>query len=558
MKYRIIIYGFLFLVLSARDLWGNNPVGMNITYSYITGYGKISLYKVRVSVYRECNSSTISPSSIPLNIKSYSCNRSISRNINLIECKEINTGCPYEKTTCQGGVVYGVVACIYEDTVTLNYCTDWVMSAVECCRSNTLSTLVSPTNSPMYVESLMDNFTFGPIVNSPQITNPMFFMAFSGSTLQYNLGAYDPDGDAVIYDLVGPRTSINSFAIYNSGYGIQVPFGISAGNALNSSTGDFTATPAAPMNTAIAIQIKKIRNNKVIGYVNCDIQSNVITNNNNNPGQGGIDGTNNYFITAYLGSQICFNIPSNDPDGNKVTLSSNLSAAIPSATFTAPAVPTLNPDAKVCWTPAAKHAGIWCFSVTAVDDPCSPAVPSSFVAPGITIKTYCIEVKDKPCTDCPLSFAPIPGKPYVLSAWVKESNQTGALTYKGPEILIKFPVINQTFGPFTGKGNIIDGWQRIEEVFTIPKDAVRIEIELKNAGTNDVFFDDIRFFPFDATMKSFVYDPLTMRLMAELDENNYASFYEYDEEGALILVKKETERGVMTIQESRNAIQKKN
>jgi hypothetical protein len=62
-------------------------------------------------------------------------------------------------------------------------------------------------------------------------------------------------------------------------------------------------------------------------------------------------------------------------------------------------------------------------------------------------------------------------------------------------------------------------------------------------------------------MKSFVYDPNTFRLMAELDANNYATFYEYDEEGGLVRVKKETERGVMTIKESRNnmvKISKKN
>ena len=53
-------------------------------------------------------------------------------------------------------------------------------------------------------------------------------------------------------------------------------------------------------------------------------------------------------------------------------------------------------------------------------------------------------------------------------------------------------------------------------------------------------------------MKSFVYDPINMRLVAELDERHYATFYEYDEEGQLIRVKKETERGIMTIQETKS------
>jgi len=62
--------------------------------------------------------------------------------------------------------------------------------------------------------------------------------------------------------------------------------------------------------------------------------------------------------------------------------------------------------------------------------------------------------------------------------------------------------------------------------------------------------------PFNANMKSFVYHPVTLRLAAELDENNYAAYYEYDDDGTLNRVKKETQRGVKTISETRSAMQK--
>jgi hypothetical protein len=68
-----------------------------------------------------------------------------------------------------------------------------------------------------------------------------------------------------------------------------------------------------------------------------------------------------------------------------------------------------------------------------------------------------------------------------------------------------------------------------------------------------VLMDDLRIFPYDGQLKTFTYDDKTMRLMAEMDENNYATFYEYDDEGSLIRVKKETERGIMTIKENRSA-----
>ena len=38
------------------------------------------------------------------------------------------------------------------------------------------------------------------------------------------------------------------------------------------------------------------------------------------------------------------------------------------------------------------------------------------------------------------------------------------------------------------------------------------------------------------------YDPVTLLLTAELDDNNYATFYEYDQEGNLTRIKKETSR----------------
>jgi YD repeat-containing protein len=53
-------------------------------------------------------------------------------------------------------------------------------------------------------------------------------------------------------------------------------------------------------------------------------------------------------------------------------------------------------------------------------------------------------------------------------------------------------------------------------------------------------------------MKSYVYDPVNLRLTAELDANNYATFYEYDDEGTLIRTKAETKQGVKTITETRS------
>lgn len=167
------------------------------------------------------------------------------------------------------------------------------------------------------------------------------------------------------------------------------------------------------------------------------------------------------------------------------------------------------------------------------------------------------------CESCIQSFAPIPGEKYLIGAWVLDQNAHDTITnYSDPQIFLHFAldegggsVGDTTFGPYSAQGNIIDGWQRIEELFKIPDNALDMEIELTTLG-DSALFDDIRVFPFNASMKTFVYDPVNMRLSAELDERHYATFYEYDEEGKLVRIKKETEKGVMTIQETKSNAKK--
>lgn len=150
-------------------------------------------------------------------------------------------------------------------------------------------------------------------------------------------------------------------------------------------------------------------------------------------------------------------------------------------------------------------------------------------------------------------FSPVPGTRLLVSAWAKEEIPCNCVTYShvdgevqtGDKVFHLKPV-----------GYVIDGWQRYESVVDVPANATTLSVILKSTGSTAVFFDDLRVHPFNANMKSFVYDPVTLRMMAELDENNYASFYEYDDDGALIRLKKETERGIMTIKETRSSLAK--
>jgi hypothetical protein len=155
-----------------------------------------------------------------------------------------------------------------------------------------------------------------------------------------------------------------------------------------------------------------------------------------------------------------------------------------------------------------------------------------------------------------------PGKRMLLSAWVREycADPCSKLTYSDGKVNLIFrdAAGNQvgTIKVLSATGPIIEGWQKIEGDFTAPAGSVKMELILVNSGSATAFFDDIRVHPYQANMKSFVYDPVNLRLSAEMDANNYATLYEYDEEGVLIRTKVETEQGVKTVNETRSAKQK--
>ncbi len=150
-------------------------------------------------------------------------------------------------------------------------------------------------------------------------------------------------------------------------------------------------------------------------------------------------------------------------------------------------------------------------------------------------------------------FSPSAGGPekYLLTYWVKATNQGAAgITINYDNSPVSATLISTS--------PAIEGWMKYEYLIDLTGVTVTVgkvfDVIIANTAPTDAFFDDIRIHPFNANMKSFVYDNKKLRLMASLDENNYATFFEYDEEGNLVRTKRETERGIITINENRQNI----
>ncbi|WP_205509785.1 hypothetical protein [Longitalea arenae] len=167
------------------------------------------------------------------------------------------------------------------------------------------------------------------------------------------------------------------------------------------------------------------------------------------------------------------------------------------------------------------------------------------------------EFTTKPGTGIyPIGFEPSPDKKYVFSAWVKDN--APAATDPGISLTVNGTNVTLT------KKVVVENWKQVEGIIEIPANANNSAFTIQINATGPaipeygaVLFDDLRIHPFSSHMKTYAYDEKTLRLMAEMDENNFATFYEYNYEGNLVRVKKETERGIMTIKENRSSYRKK-
>lgn len=157
-------------------------------------------------------------------------------------------------------------------------------------------------------------------------------------------------------------------------------------------------------------------------------------------------------------------------------------------------------------------------------------------------------------------------KSYLLSMWVKGSSQS--LDYSSLVSLSVTCVYSGSTMPTSTytpvKSPVINGWQKLDFEIDVPAPASTptynssfIDISISSGSGGGFYMDDFRIQPFNASMNCFVYDPYQLRIWAELDDRNYATIYEYDQEGLLVRKKKETQKTIYTLKESRSGLPKR-
>lgn len=137
-------------------------------------------------------------------------------------------------------------------------------------------------------------------------------------------------------------------------------------------------------------------------------------------------------------------------------------------------------------------------------------------------------------------FKSISGKEYVVSFWIKNTSDWPFIV----KILDDSDNVITSLHSDDVEGKPIDGWQLISLTAPFDDDVI---VKIEGGAELEGFVDDLRVQPMHSNMSAYVYDYSNYRVLATLDDRNYATLYNYSVDGALYQTKRETKNGIYTI-----------
>jgi hypothetical protein len=336
-------------------------MGLDLTYNCVGN----NQYEINLTFYRDCNGISV-PQTTRVNWSAACGSGSVS--LAQMSMLEITPSCPgIVGTACNGGNgLYGIEKYEYQGILTLPAgCTDITLSYSNCCRNNAITTLSSPGSENIYVEAHIAEAAL--CNNSPVFTNDPVPFGCVNQPVFYNHGASDADGDNLVYSLVDCMDNSTTTVGYAAGYSATSPLSTTSGVTVDAATGAISFTPSMAQVGVFCVSVQEYRNGVLIGKIIRDIQFTAVPCSNNVPTLSGVDNTTDYTATATVGSQLCFDMISNDLDAGQSTFLS-WNNGITGAAFTSS---TANfAVGTFCWTPTASDVGTHTFTVTVSDNFC--------------------------------------------------------------------------------------------------------------------------------------------------------------------------------------------
>lgn len=251
-------------VLSTFTSQADHVLGGEITYEYIgDSTGTPFHYKVKMTLHR------IFGVGAPPLFSSYSVN--VSSNCYSTQSVMVTRITPPTALAAGDGgfLMQGGMNCIdtttpglirismhkYEGTVILpGTCSDFRFYYDVCCRTGVITNLNDPASSPLHFTAFLNN-TQGPNTSPAFIDDPLIYACVSQNVFLSH-SVIEPDGDSIFFEFSAPRTGMNSFAPYDSGYSVNNPV-TSTGMSLKNGVMNFR--PSQVENDVIAVTITEYR-----------------------------------------------------------------------------------------------------------------------------------------------------------------------------------------------------------------------------------------------------------------------------------------------------------
>lgn len=335
--------------------------------------GTPGVYTLRLILYRDCSGTTL-PASAGVSFTN-TCGGIGNQNFTVTRqsISEVSQICPAQlaNSTCNGGGLPGYEEHVYEANITLADCDTWTASYSLCCRNTTQNVVGQPVfNVTSQFNTATDNCNTSPVVTA----QPEPYVCIN-QPVTYNLGASEPNGNTITYQLVSATSNPTTNVPYSGGASGAVPI---PGVSIDPNSGTISFTPTALGAYTFVIQMTETNSDgDVVSVTNYDYQT-FVENCNNDPPQsptGGITNTSGSIVqngpnslTLCQGFEGCFDVVFEDPDaGDVLTVTSNLSTVLPGATITQNGVNPLT--VSVCWTPITT-SGVVTLNFLVEDDAC--------------------------------------------------------------------------------------------------------------------------------------------------------------------------------------------
>ncbi|MCB9045840.1 MAG: T9SS type A sorting domain-containing protein [Chitinophagales bacterium] len=256
-KLLLLLSGFIFTCTS----YASHFSGGEIRYEF-----NGTNYDVYLSLYKICEGGASLTNAATINVSSVSQTYNANVNLTFLGFDTVNVSCPLSASRCINptSAIPGYITARFKGTMSLpTAATDWVVSYTSAARISSLVNLNSGASAQMYLYTNIDNST---AINSNPLmaSSPSYFMLVNTPTI-IPLQAIDPEGDALVYDLVAPLTASGSNATYAAGYSATAPLGSTGTATINTTNNTLTLNSPATGTFAIGLRVREYRNSVLVG-----------------------------------------------------------------------------------------------------------------------------------------------------------------------------------------------------------------------------------------------------------------------------------------------------